>query len=247
MVTDHSILMVDDDVELSEMVKDFLNRNGFSIEAEASGIKAAERIISEQPGLVILDVMLPDMDGLTICRNVRSGFDGTSTPYQGPILMLTALGDDIDEVAGLEIGADDYLAKPVRARVLLARVRALLRRFKSSQNTLAKKVSEEAGTDLTLGDLLINHAQRKIEISGDSVALTTAEFDLFFLLAKNINKICSREQIAEHFSELGYDSSMRTIDLRVSRIRKKIGDSSKEPQRLKTIHGKGYMLVQMEP
>ena len=244
MTTNNKILIVDDDIELTELLTEFLSKNGFQVFSEAGGKIAAERILMEKPALVILDVMLPDIDGLTICRNLRSGFNGTSEVYQGPILMLTALDDDIDEVAGLEIGADDYLAKPIRARVLLARVRALLRRDKTNTSVEnGDTLDANKTSQLVFKDIVIDKSSRGLKIKDKDIGLTAAEFELVYLLASRAGHIFSRDEIGQYFNQLGYESSNRTIDLRISRIRRKLGDDSLQAQTIKTVHGKGYLFV----
>ncbi|WP_206484295.1 response regulator transcription factor [Thalassotalea sp. G2M2-11] len=240
------ILIVDDDVELAQLVADFLTTNGYQTEIETNGLNAVEKIITEQPTLVVLDVMLPDMDGLSVCRQVRYGQAGIEGTYDGPILMLTALDNDIDEVAGLETGADDYLAKPVRSRVLLARVRALLRRNPHENETAPEPKQATTTTSNSLiqfDDLVIDTKYQTAEKDGKVVDLTTAEFELLALLASKPGVICDRKFISKHFSHLGYESSNRTIDLRVSRIRKKLGDENNPSTRIRTVHGKGYLFV----
>ncbi|MEM0515755.1 response regulator transcription factor [Pseudoalteromonas sp. YIC-827] len=242
------ILVVDDDIELAQLVSGFLETNGYKTKVEHNGLKALQTIITEQPALVVLDVMLPDMDGLSVCRQARHGYPGLEGNYDGPILMLTALDNDIDEVAGLETGADDYLAKPVRSRVLLARVRALLRRnphevppLPSTETQASEPVEDQAV--IKFDDLVIDKKYQSAVQNGKVVDLTTAEFELLALLASNPGVICDREFISAHFHKLGYESSNRTIDLRVSRIRKKLGDENHPSTRIRTIHGKGYLFV----
>ncbi len=246
MRQNNAILIIDDDVSLTELVAQTLKRGGYQVLCEHQGEPGCERILQEQPSLVILDVMLPDVDGLTICRNLRSGFDGTREGFHGPILMLTALDEDIDEVAGLEIGADDYLAKPVRARVLLARVRALLRRDKANKNHLSTAIESKPKPQqglLEFDGLTIDKTLRQVTIEGVAVELTPAEFELLWFLAKRAGNVCSRDEIATAFLQLGYESTNRTIDLRVSRIRRKFGENTRHANRIKTIHGKGYLFV----
>ena len=245
-----SLLLVDDDHELNQLVVQFLTKNGFNVLVETDGSHAVERIIAEQPQLVILDIMLPGQDGLSICRRVR-------TSYRGPILMLTALGEDIDEVAGLETGADDYLAKPVRPRVLLARIRALLRR---SQDALAHSL-EEPNTDprivadtstesgipttstITVGDLTLVASSRLATLNNQPLLLTDAEFDLLWLLTRQAGRVISRDSIYRHLRGLAHDGLDRTIDQRISRLRKKLGDNPKQPQRIKSVRGIGYLFA----
>lgn len=239
-----TILLVDDDEGLNRLVVKYLTKNGFQVDIETNGAEAVQRIVHEQPMLVILDIMLPDLDGLSICRDVR-------THYSGPILMLTALGEDIDEVAGLETGADDYLAKPVRPRVLLARIRSLLRR--SSQTQALEELNEgnphaALGSNekqmLTVGDLRILTNSRSVYLRDQAIRLTSAEFDLLWLLASHAGEVLNRNAIHQQLRGLDYDGVDRTIDLRISRIRKKLGDDSKDPQMIKSIRGIGYIFTQ---
>jgi two-component system response regulator RstA len=225
------VLIVEDDVRLAELTREYLEYNGLSVTIEADGGEAAARILKEQPALVVLDLMLPGEDGLSICRNVRSaGFDG-------PILMLTARADDMDQVLGLETGADDYVCKPVRPRLLLARIRALLRR--------CEPASEAADQPLRLqfGPLRVDHAMREAWLNGQGIDLTGAEFDLLWLLAANAGRILSREEIFTSLRGVQYDGQDRSIDVRISRIRPKIGDDAEHPRLIKTIRSKGYLFV----
>ncbi|SHE94372.1 two-component system, OmpR family, response regulator RstA [Microbulbifer donghaiensis] len=232
------ILIVDDDRELAELLASFLQKNGLEAKIETDGARATDRILEEQPRLVILDVMLPGQDGLSICRQVLSG-----GAYRGPILMLSALEDDVDEVAGLEVGADDYLTKPVRSRVLLARIRALLRRHEAQ--TERPGPAQPAGDALykSVNGLQIDRVARRVTLNGDEIELTTFEFELLWMLALRAGDVLTREEISEHFTGLGYDSTPRTIDLRISHLRKKLGDDPKLPRIIITVRGKGYQLA----
>lgn len=222
-----TIMLVDDDESLNKLVCQYLENQGFAVVVRTDGDDAIVAIQETNPDLLILDIMLPGTDGLAICRQVRP-------TYAGPILMLTALGDDIDEVAGLETGADDYLAKPVRPRVLLARIRALLRR----QQTTAHTHSDE--DQITINDVTISRTSRSVLKAGSHITLTDAEFDLLWLLASQAGTLMSRDEINQSLRGLEHDGLNRTIDLRISRIRKKLGDNSKEPAIVKSVRGKGY-------
>lgn len=225
------ILIVEDDQRLAELTQEYLESNGLKVAIESDGAKAVARILKEQPNLVVLDLMLPGEDGLTICRKVRGQYDG-------PILMLTARTDDMDEVLGLEMGADDYVCKPVRPRVLLARIRALLRR--SEGNT---EVALESQRRLQFGQLVIDSAMREAWLREQSIELTSAEFDLLWLLAANAGRILSREEIFTALRGIEYDGQDRSIDVRISRIRPKIGDDPMHPRLIKTVRSKGYLFV----
>jgi len=222
------VLLVEDDVRLAMMIRDFLTPEGFEVTIEGRGDAAVARILTESPEAVVLDVNLPGMDGISVCRTVRS-------KYSGPILILTARGDEVDEIICLEVGADDFMAKPVRPRVLLARLRAHLRKTAVIESQTQQK--------LKIGPLLIDAGRRTLEVDGTVVDLTTAEFDLLWHLAENRGKVLSREDIYQHIHGFRYDGMDRSIDLRVSRLRKKIGDDPNSPLRIKSIRGVGYLLA----
>lgn len=226
------ILIVEDDLRLAELTREYLAGNGLAVAIEADGAAAVARILREQPALVILDLMLPGEDGLSICRSLRGQH------YAGAILMLTALADDMDQVLGLEMGADDYVCKPVRPRLLLARVHALLRR-----NSVSAQAPQLASERLAFGPLLIDQSLREASLHGASIELTSAEFDLLWLLAANSGRILSREEIFTALRGIGYDGLDRSIDVRISRIRPKIGDDPEHPRVIKTVRGKGYLFV----
>ena len=231
-----NILIVEDDERLASLTKEYMEGNGLNVSIEADGARAVDRIINDQPDLVVLDVMLPSKDGMAVCREVRSQF-------ANPILMLTARTDDVDHVLGLEMGADDYLSKPVRPRVLLARIKALLRRSQVGSTEGEGGAASEAGSRLEFADLVIDHASRDVWLRDDRVDLTSAEFDLLWLLSSNAGRILSREEIFEVLRGIEYDGQDRSIDVRVSRIRPKIGDDPMNPKRIKTVRSKGYLFV----
>jgi two-component system response regulator RstA len=225
------VLLIDDDVELTDLIAKFLRNNSFSVGIEHSGDHAIARILQDKPSLVVLDLMLPGKDGLTICKEVRELF-------LGPIIMLTALDEDIDEVTGLEVGADDYLAKPIKPRVLLAHIRAQLRR----QGMQIQR--EDSSVSLfNEGRMRIESEKRRVLVDHVEVILTSAEYDLLWLLAQHAGKIISREELHKHIFRLDYDGVDRSIDLRVSRLRKKLEDDPKEPSMIKTVRNVGYLLA----
>lgn len=234
------ILIVEDDERLADLTKEYLESNGLVVSVEPNGAQAVERITTERPDLVVLDLMLPGEDGLTICRKVRPN-------YNGPILMLTARTDDLDQVLGLEMGADDYMSKPVRPRVLLARIRALLRRIKDQEGASANQTSDTSGSDaparLVFNNLVVDSAMREAWLDDESIDLTSAEFDLLWLLSSNAGNVLSREEIFTALRGIEYDGQDRSIDVRVSRIRPKIGDDPVHPRRIKTVRSKGYLFV----
>ncbi len=222
-----SILLVEDDPDLASMVAEFLNGNDFVVSVESRGDTAVSRILRENPDAVVLDVNLPGLTGFEVCRQVREGFTG-------PILILTARGDEVDEVIGLEIGADDYMSKPVRPRVLLARLRAHLRKTTPSG---------KGAPEITVGDLTIDSSRRSVEIAEAAIDLTTAEFDLLWMLAEHAGEVVSRERIYQELVGIPYDGIDRSIDLRVSRLRKRLNDDPANPTRIKSVRGVGYILV----
>lgn len=224
----HRILLVEDDMQLASMVADFLSPHGFDVTIETRGDSAIDKILHDSPEAVILDVNLPGMDGFAVCKSVRDHFPGA-------IIMLTARGEEVDEVLGLEAGADDYMSKPVRPRALLARLKTHLRRVPSGED-----VSE--GKPITVGSLVVDAARRSVEIDGQALDLTTAEFDLLKLLAENAGHTLSRNEMYERIHGMKYDGVDRSIDLRISRLRRKLGDDPARPQRVKSVRGVGYML-----
>ncbi|MDP6444124.1 MAG: response regulator transcription factor [Pirellulaceae bacterium] len=224
----HRVMLVEDDAPLAAMISDYLEPHGYNVQIESRGDIAVDRIARENPDLVILDVNLPGLDGFGVCRAVRAR-------YTGAIIMLTARGDEVDEVIGLEVGADDYLAKPVRPRALLARLRTHLRRSSASD-------SSSPPPSITVGTLVVDGAKRTAQIEDESLDLTSAEYDLLELLAQNAGRALSRNDIYMQIHGTRYDGLDRSIDLRVSRLRKKLGDDPTRPKRIKSVRGVGYML-----
>jgi DNA-binding response OmpR family regulator len=229
------ILLVEDDERLAALVCEFLQGNGYEVGIEGRGDRAVERILAEQPDLVILDLMLPGKDGLEICREVRDR-------YPGVILMLTARGEDIDEIVGLEIGADDYIAKPAKPRVLLAHIKSQLRRHERLADGDAV-VRGEAGQRRVIGQLVIDAGARTVHLAEQPISLTTAEFDLLWFLAERAGEVVSRETIYSELRGIEYDGLDRSIDLRVARLRKKLGDDAKQPRLIKSVRGAGYLMA----
>lgn len=221
-------MLVEDDSELANVVHDYLVEHGYDVSVEKTGDKAASRILQEKPDAVILDVNLPELDGFSVCRQIRDS-------YPGAIIMLTARSGDIDEVLGLELGADDYLAKPVRPTVLLARLKSHLKKSPAKANV------EEV---LELGSLKICSKRRSVELSGKPVELKPAEFELLLILARTAGKIVTRPELFKQINPgETYDFADRSIDVRVSRLRKKLGDNAHQPKLIVSIRGNGYVLV----
>ncbi len=226
------ILLVEDDQRLADLTAEYLRRNDFEVGIEGRGDTAPARILNEQPDLVVLDIMLPGKDGFEVCRNIRPH-------YKGVILMLTARDEDFDQILGLELGADDYIAKPVQPRVLLARIKALLRRLPAMGSSSPSEKKEQV-----FGKFRISQATRTAHLDDTPLDLTTAEFDLLWLLAAHAGNILSRDDLLQELRGIGFDGLDRSIDARISRLRKKIGDDPENPARIKTVRGKGYLFSQ---
>jgi DNA-binding response OmpR family regulator len=224
------ILLIEDDARLAELTATYLGQNGLRVAVEARGDRALQRFAQERPRLLLLDLQLPGMDGLDICRELRRTHDV-------PILILTARDTEFDHVIGLETGADDYVMKPVEPMVLLARVRALLRRVERTGT------GHEKRADLHLGTLRISETSREVWLQGHPVALTTQEFELLCLLARRAGELVSRDEVFRAVRGIDYDGMDRSIDGRVSKLRRKLGDDAAAPTRIKTVWGKGYLLV----
>jgi DNA-binding response OmpR family regulator len=221
------ILLVEDDARLARLVQEFLEKNGFNVSIEIHGDRAVERITKESPDLVILDIMLPGLDGFEVCKKVRP-------VYKSPILMLTARGEEADELVGLEIGADDYMAKPVKPQLLLARIKTLLRRTQRGEATMRQ---------IKQGSLMIDSSRRTVSIENQHLDLTTAEFDLLWFLASHAGEVVTRDQISHSLRGHEWDGMDRSIDLSISRLRKKIGDDGRKPDKIRSVRGTGYMWV----
>lgn len=222
------ILLVEDDERLAGLTAEYLRRNDLHVSIEPRGDTAEARILAEQPDLVILDVMLPGKDGFEVCRAVRQ-------QYRGVILMLTARDEDFDQILGLELGADDYIAKPVQPRVLLARIKALLRRLPTPSE------QDNASDQLIFGNFRISQSTRTASLGSQNIDLTTAEFDLLWLLASHAGNVLSRDDLLQELRGIGFDGLDRSIDARISRLRKKLNDDPENPTRIKTVRGKGYL------
>ena len=223
------VLIVEDDVELASLTAEYLQKRGLLVEIEHRGDRALARIESVKPHVVVLDVMLPGGDGFEICRELRA--QGSDVP----IIMLTARDEDIDQVLGLEMGADDYLAKPVQPRVLLAHIKAILRR------STAQEKPASGTSSLQFGQLHISKIARDVRIGASVVDLTTAEFDLLWLLATNAGRVMPRNEILKALRGLEYDGIDRSIDSRISRLRRKLGDGAIAAAHIKTVRPHGYL------
>jgi len=241
-----TILLVEDDQRLSDLISEYLTKQGLLVEVEYRGDTAVQRILELQPDLVVLDLMLPGLDGLEVCRQVRPA-------YQSPILMLTARDEDVDQIVGLELGADDYVIKPVQPRILLARIRTLLRRVQpihvtNGSSSLNRQGNLHRNTQgfnqlLDFDRLKINPAAREVTLDRQVIELTTQEYELLYLLANNAGVVLSRDQIFEAMSGIEYDGLDRSVDIRISRLRKLLENNSDKPSGIKTVRGQGYLFV----
>jgi len=225
------ILVVDDEKPISDIVKFNLSKEGYEVFTAFDGEEAVEMVSEVEPDLILLDLMLPKMDGLEVCREVRKNYDT-------PIIMVTAKDSEIDKVLGLELGADDYVTKPFSNRELVARVKANLRRH---GNTSAK-VEEENNNELNIGVLTIHPDAYVVSKRGETIELTHREFELLHYLAKHIGQVLTREQLLQTVWGYDYFGDVRTVDVTVRRLREKIEDNPSHPTWLVTRRGVGYYL-----
>jgi len=223
------ILLVEDDAEISRLTAMYLDVEGYQVEVIDDGALALDAIKKTKPELIILDLMLPGMSGIEICKLAREF-------YQQPILILTACDDDVSEVSLLKMGADDYLAKPLRPHVLVARIEALLRRSQANVENKSNLCATEA-------TLTISEASNKVTFQGKLLSLTGSEYEMLKLLHKNAGKVISREQCCQALRGIDYDFSNRSIDMRISALRKKLGDDQMPYQVITTIRNQGYKLI----
>ena len=221
-----SVVLVEDDLRLADVVRSYLQANGFSVSVENRGDRVFERVRDEMPDVVVLDLGLPGKDGLTVCREIRA-------THNVPILILTARDNDIDHVVGLELGADDYVIKPVEPRVLVARIQALLRRSRPTP-------TEHKA--LRFGGLAINVAARSVTLNDKPISLSSNEFELLLYLASRAGETLSRETLYQQLHTREYNGLDRALDVRISHLRRKLGDSG-VPEKIKTVWGHGYLFV----
>jgi DNA-binding response OmpR family regulator len=262
------ILMIDDDARLGSMVGEYLEQSGFSFAHTANGTQGLAYLADAahaqanvtgrasdnasaycSPALVLLDLMMPDMDGLAVCRRIRQ----MASPLKStPILMLTAKGDPMDRVLGLELGADDYLPKPFEPRELLARIRAVLRRGAQESNAPStggdhRDVNQDAqNATLSFGSLSIDQEAREARVDGQICELTAYQFDLLLALAERAGRVLTREQIMTAVRGRELEAFDRSIDVHMGRIRQAIGDDAKNPRRILTVRGVGYVFAKQQ-
>jgi two-component system, OmpR family, response regulator CpxR len=225
------ILVIDDDVELCGLVSEYLEPEGFQIEAVYDGTRGLERALSGDHLLAVLDVMLPGMNGFDVLRRIRN----TS---KLPVLLLTARGEDVDRIVGLEIGADDYLPKPFNPRELVARIRAILRRTQGTG-----KSADGMPDIVRVGDVELDPATRTVRHSGQPVELTSVEFNLLHVLLREAGHVVTRERLVDEVLSRKFSPFDRSIDMHVSKVRRKLGDSENGAGHIKTVRGVGYIFT----
>jgi two-component system response regulator CpxR len=229
------ILVIDDDIELCSLVSEYLAPEGFQLEAVHQGNRGLERALSGEHALVVLDVMLPNLNGFEVLRRIRD-------KSRIPVLLLTARGEDVDRIVGLEIGADDYLPKPFNPRELVARIRAILRRTKAGE-----RAGAAPEPILHVADVELDPATRTVRQSGKPVELTSVEFNLLHALLREAGRVVPRERLVDIVLSRKFSPFDRSIDMHVSKIRKKLGDSEGGMDHIKTVRGVGYIFARPQP
>lgn len=224
------ILVIDDDAELCELVSEYLESEGFEIDTEGSGDHGADRALESDYDLIILDVMLPGINGFEALRRIRS-------QSNVPVLMLTARGDDVDRIVGLEIGADDYLPKPFNPRELVARIHAILRRSSAHANADAAALNEK----VAIGDIQLDKGSRTVTRDNNPIHLTAMEFDVLEVLLRNAGRVVERENLVEQVLDRKYSPYDRSIDVHISNLRKKLGHEVDGMERIKSVRQIGYL------
>ena len=222
-----TILIIDDDKELTELLDEFLSEHKYKTQIYHNPIEAIKALEKQTPDLILLDIMMPEMDGFQVLRKIRETLDL-------PVIMLTAKGEVSDKVVGLELGADDYLAKPFEPRELLARIQSILRRV-YSQNALVDILNFES--------LEINKLKEEVVLDGNTISLSTSEFEALLLFANNSNKVLDREFLVENLRGITWQTYDRSVDVLVSRLRNKLGETPARTRFIKTIHGVGYKFI----
>ena len=230
------LLMIEDDARLAQMVGEYLGQSGFGFSHATDGHSGLAKLAEQAPDLVILDLMLPDIDGLEVCRRLRSLHGPVA---RVPVLMLTAKGDPMDRIIGLELGADDYLPKPFEPRELLARIRAILRRR-------GEEATAPTAQALRFGSLEIDRDARTVTVAGQQTELTSYQFDLLVALAERAGRVLTRDQIMEAVRGRELEAFDRSIDVHMGRIRAAIEADPKAPKRILTVRGVGYVFAKQQ-
>ncbi len=225
-----TILLVEDDASLAQWVAEYLTEQGYTTHVCHRGDEVVSQVKTLNPNIVLLDIMLPGQDGISVCRELRSF-------YNSPIIMLTARDEEMDEVIGLEVGASDYIMKPVRPRALLARIKAALRQNNEPNKP---KVSQSV---IQVGALSINTESRNVTLNEQDINISSAEYLLLHYLASNAGQVVSRDAVFKATKGREYDGLDRSVDVLISALRKKFNDDPQNPEKIKTIWGRGYLLV----
>lgn len=228
------ILFVEDDPELAELIGGFLRSFEFTVEVMQEGTGVVDSVRANPPALVLLDIMLPGKDGLTVCRELREF-------HTGPIILLTSLNSDMNQILGFEIGANDYVVKTTPPSVLLARIRAQLRHGQATSVQPVVKTADKS--TLHFGKLVVDSRNRTANYMGESLQLSTGDFDLLWELASHAGEILSRDHLLRKLRGIDYDGLDRSMDVAISRLRKKLGDDPDDPRKIKTIRHRGYLFA----
>ncbi|MBT0723073.1 two-component system response regulator RstA [Rosenbergiella sp. S61] len=232
----NKIVYVEDEIEVGELISAYLKKHDIEVIIETRGDRAEATILAAKPDLVLLDIMLPGKDGMSLCRDLR-------TQWQGPIVLLTSLDSDMNHILALEIGANDYILKTTPPAVLLARLRLHLRQSQPSTPSEERASSPRQSRIVSFGKLTIDMLNRQVTLDGEIIALSTADFDLLWELASHAGQILNRDVLLQTLRGVSYDGMDRSIDVAISRLRKKLYDSATEPFRIKTIRNKGYLFA----
>ena len=251
-MSQREILLIDDDEELGDLLTDFLRREGFELQVAHTANQGLERVRASHPQLVLLDLMLPDRDGFEVLRELRRG----GGP---PVIMLTAKGEEVDRIVGLEMGADDYLPKPFNPRELSARIKAVLRRTEPPERSLETAAQETAAGDSAAGDsaarqetpaeeirqgsLMLDVSGHRTVLEGREVELTTVEFALLCALARDAGRVLSRDTLMDRVRGRDFESYDRSIDVHISHLRQKLGDNASHPRFIRTVRSVGYQFI----
>ncbi|MBE5202323.1 two-component system response regulator RstA [Pectobacterium quasiaquaticum] len=235
----HKIVFIEDDTEVGKLIAAYLGKHDIDVQVEARGDQALAFIEQQQPDLVLLDIMLPGKDGMTICRELRP-------QYSGPIVLLTSLDSDMNHILALEMGADDYILKITPPAVLLARLRLHLRQYAAAPQTVTENATPttlQVHKSLHFGLLCIDPVNREVTLGQEHIVLSTADFDLLWQLATHAGHIMDRDALLKNLRGVTYDGMDRSIDVAISRLRKKLYDNPLEPFRIKTVRNKGYLFA----
>ena len=234
-----TVLIVDDEKPIVDILEYNLKKEGYNTLIANDGMEAVNIALEQKPNIILLDIMLPKMDGLTVCKKVR-------TALNIPIIMLTAKEEEIDKILGLELGADDYVTKPFSVRELIARIKANLRKYELSQGAVAETEAKENNRKITIGDLQLDLDKFEVKVRGKKVDLTVREFEVLRYLANQPGQVVSRELLLEKVWGYEYFGDIRTVDVTVRRIREKIEDDTTDPKILVTKRGIGYYIAKPE-